>query len=174
MSSKVESINITHSKDTVIDIRDLSKCYQIYSKPQHRLKQAFSSFFTTSFGHPLKQHYQEFWALKEVEFSIKKGQTVGIVGLNGSGKSTLLQLICGTLTPTSGTVEVQGRVAALLELGSGFNPEFNGRENVMMYASILGLSQTEIDTCFDQIVAFADIGEFIDHSIKTYSSGMVV
>ena len=174
MSSKVESINITHSKDTVIDIRDLSKCYQIYSKPQHRLKQAFSSFFTTSFGRPLKQHYQEFWALKEVEFSIKKGQTVGIVGLNGSGKSTLLQLICGTLTPTSGTVEVQGRVAALLELGSGFNPEFNGRENVMMYASILGLSQTEIDTCFDQIVAFADIGEFIDHSIKTYSSGMVV
>ena len=174
MSSKVESINITHSKDTVIDIRGLSKCYQIYSKPQYRLKQAFSSFFTTYFRHPLKQHYQEFWALKEVEFSIKKGQTVGIVGLNGSGKSTLLQLICGTLTPTSGTVEVQGRVAALLELGSGFNPEFNGRENVMMYTSILGLSQIEIDTCFDQIVAFADIGEFIDHSIKTYSSGMVV
>jgi len=174
MSSRVESVNRASAMDTVIDIKGLSKCYQIYSQPQYRLKQAFSSFFSSLLGRPLEQYYQDFWALKEIEFSIQKGQTVGIIGLNGSGKSTLLQLICGTLTPTSGTVEVQGRVAALLELGSGFNPEFSGRENVMMYASILGLSQTEIDTCFDQIVAFADIGEFIDHSVKTYSSGMVV
>ena len=174
MSSKVESVNRASAMDTVIDIKGLSKCYQIYSQPQHRLKQAFSSFFSSLLGRPLERYYQDFWALKEIEFSIQKGQTVGIVGLNGSGKSTLLQLICGTLTPTSGTVEVQGRVAALLELGSGFNPEFSGRENVMMYASILGLSQTEIDDCFDQIVDFADIGEFINHSVKTYSSGMVV
>lgn len=174
MSSKVESVNRASTMDTVIDIKGLNKCYQIYSQPQHRLKQAFSSFFSSLLGRPLERYYQDFWALKEIEFSIQKGQTVGIVGLNGSGKSTLLQLICGTLTPTSGTVEVQGRVAALLELGSGFNPEFSGRENVMMYASILGLSQTEIDDCFDQIVDFADIGEFINHSVKTYSSGMVV
>lgn len=174
MSSRVESVSKTPITDTVIDIKGLSKCYQIYSQPQHRLKQAFSSFFSSLLNRSLERHYQEFWALKEIEFSIQKGQTVGIVGLNGSGKSTLLQLICGTLAPTSGTVEVQGRVAALLELGSGFNPEFSGKENVMMYASILGLSQTEIDACFDQIVDFADIGEFINHSVKTYSSGMVV
>ncbi|MGH8161222.1 MAG: ABC transporter ATP-binding protein, partial [Gammaproteobacteria bacterium] len=121
-----------------------------------------------------RAYFHEFWALRDVSFDVKRGETVGIVGRNGSGKSTLLQLICGTLTPTAGTVEVRGRVAALLELGSGFNPEFTGRENVYLNAAVLGLSRAEIDARFDDIVAFADIGEFVEQPVKTYSSGMYV
>lgn len=150
----------------VIRVQDVSKCYHIYDSPRHRLKQMLIR--------GMKQHYREFWALHNVSFDIKKGETVGIIGRNGSGKSTLLQVICGTLSPTQGFVETQGRIAALLELGSGFNPEFTGRENVYLNASILGLTEKEIDARYDSISAFADIGSFIDQPIKTYSSGMVV
>ncbi|MDD1616574.1 MAG: ABC transporter ATP-binding protein [Methylococcaceae bacterium] len=160
--------------DIAIRASHLSKCYHIYNNPHDRLKQFIAPRLQRlTFQHP-KQYFHEFWALNDVSFEIKKGETVGIIGRNGSGKSTLLQLICGTLTPTAGSVNVNGRIAALLELGAGFNPEFTGRENVYMNAAILGLSHEEIEACFEDIVAFADIGEFIDQSVKTYSSGMYV
>lgn len=162
------------SNDFVIRVEDLSKCYQIYDSPRDRLKQFTVPPLQRIAGLPSRQYFQEFWALKNVSFELNKGETVGIIGRNGSGKSTLLQIICGTLAPTSGTVETRGRIAALLELGSGFNPEFTGRENVYMNAAVLGLTRTEIDTRFDDIAAFADIGGFIDQPVKTYSSGMYV
>ncbi len=152
--------------DIAIKVENLSKCFQIYDKPHQRLLQGFLG--------SKKQYYQEFWALNDVSFEIKKGETVGIIGRNGSGKSTLLQIICGTLTPSGGTVETNGRIAALLELGSGFNPEFTGRENVYMNAAVLGLTQEETNQRFDEITAFADIGAFIEQPIKSYSSGMLV
>ncbi len=152
--------------DIAIKVKNLSKCYQIYDKPHDRLLQMFSR--------GRKKYFREFWALRDVSFEVRKGETVGIIGRNGSGKSTLLQMICGTLTPTKGVVQTHGRIAALLELGSGFNPEFTGRENVFMNATVLGLSRQEIAAKFDAIAAFADIGEFIDQPIKTYSSGMAV
>jgi lipopolysaccharide transport system ATP-binding protein len=160
--------------DIAISVQNLSKCFQIYENPRDRLKQFLLPRMQRLAGKPPKQYYREFLALNDVSFEIKKGETVGIVGRNGSGKSTLLQIICGTLTPTSGSVETRGRVAALLELGSGFNPEFTGRENVYMNAAVLGLSKEEIDQRFDDIVAFADIGDFIEQPVKTYSSGMMV
>lgn len=159
--------------DIAITITNLSKCYQIYDTPRDRLKQ-FVAWRRQDMGQAPKQYFREFWALRDVSFEVKKGETVGIIGRNGSGKSTLLQMICGTLTPTGGTVRTYGRVAALLELGSGFNPDFTGRENVYMNATVLGLSKEEIDDRFDDIAAFADIGQFIEHPIKTYSSGMVI
>lgn len=149
-----------------IEVNGLGKCYQIYSKPSDRLKQMLVR--------GRKRYYKEFWALKDISFKIKKGETVGIIGRNGSGKSTLLQMICGTLNPTVGTVKVNGRVAALLELGAGFNPEFSGVENVYMAASLYGLSKGEVDQRFDAITAFADIGDHIQQPVKTYSSGMYV
>lgn len=149
-----------------IEVNGLSKCYQIYDKPSDRLKQMLMR--------GRKQYYKEFWALKDVSFKIKKGETVGIIGRNGSGKSTLLQMICGTLNPTGGEVKVNGRVAALLELGAGFNPEFSGVENVYMAASLYGLSKVEVDQRFDAIATFADIGDHIHQPVKTYSSGMYV
>ena len=162
------------SSDIAIKVENLSKCYQIYEQPRDRLKQFVMPRIQRAFGKQPKQYYREFWALKDVSFEVKKGETVGIIGRNGSGKSTLLQLICGTLNATGGTVTTQGRIAALLELGSGFNPEFTGRENVYMNAAVLGLSTEEIEQRFDAIVAFADIGEFIEQPVKTYSSGMMV
>lgn len=160
--------------DIAIKVENLSKCYQIYDKPADRLKQSLYPRVQRLLGREPQQYFKEFWALKDVSFEVKKGETVGIIGRNGSGKSTLLQMICGTLTPTSGSVQTFGRVAALLELGAGFNPEFTGRENVYLNASILGLSQKEIDQKFDAIAAFADIGEHLEQPVKTYSSGMFV
>lgn len=158
--------NAKPTTDLALNINRLSKCYQIYNHPRDRLFQGI-------WGQRRKL-YKEFWALHELSFSLKRGQTLGIVGRNGSGKSTLLQLICGTLTPTTGCVEVFGRIGALLELGSGFNPEFSGRENVLLNAALLGLQRDEIDERLDDILAFADIGDFIDQPVKTYSSGMAI
>ena len=165
---------ITHSNNIAICVKNLSKCYQIYKQPQDRLKQSILPRLQRLVGKQSKQYFSEFWALKDVSFEIKKGETVGIIGRNGSGKSTLLQMICGTLNPTGGSIQTNGRIAALLELGSGFNPEYTGLENVYMNAAVLGLSNKEIDARLDDIVAFAEIGKFIEHPVKTYSSGMVV
>lgn len=162
------------SSETAIHISSISKCYQIYDKPSHRLKQSILPRLQRLRGAAPHQYFREFWALKDVSFDVKRGETVGIVGRNGSGKSTLLQIVCGTLTPTSGTIETRGRIAALLELGSGFNPEFTGRENIYMNAALLGLTRDEINERFDAIAGFADIGDFLDQPVKTYSSGMAV
>lgn len=152
--------------ELAIRTQGLGKCYQIYDQPRDRLLQLFRPRG--------KQRYREFWALKDVSLEIRKGEALGIIGRNGSGKSTLLQLICGTLGATTGTLSSHGRIAALLELGSGFNPEFSGRENVYLNGAVLGLKRAEIDARFDEITAFAGIGEFIDRPTKTYSSGMLV
>lgn len=171
------------SSDLAVSIKNISKCYQIYEKPNDRLKQGFFSFaarlcpFNT-----LKQRLyslannssRQYWALHDVSFELKKGETLGIIGRNGSGKSTLLQILCGTLNPTHGEIVVNGRVAALLELGSGFDPEYTGRENIYMNGQLLGLSKDEVDARIDDIIAFADIGDFIEQPVKTYSSGMFV
>lgn len=162
------------SNQVAIKVKNLIKCYHIYDNPRDRLKQFVVPRLQRLAWQNPKQYFREFWALKGVSFEVKKGETVGIIGRNGSGKSTLLQMICGTLTPTSGSIQTHGRVAALLELGSGFNPEFTGRENVYMNASVLGLNNQEIDSRFDDIVAFSDIGDFIEQPVKTYSSGMMV
>jgi lipopolysaccharide transport system ATP-binding protein len=155
-----------------IRISNLSKCYHIYDRPQDRLKQLVIPKLRSLVGRNPGDYFREFWALNDVSFEVGRGETVGIIGRNGSGKSTLLQMICGTLEPTTGTVETHGRVAALLELGAGFNPEFTGRENVYMNATVLGLTQQEITARFDEIAAFADIGDFIEQPVKHYSSGM--
>ena len=160
--------------EIAIKVQNLSKCYHIYDSPRDRLKQFIAPRLQRLTWQQPKQYFREFWAVKDVSFEVKKGETVGIIGRNGSGKSTLLQMICGTLNPTHGSIETNGRIAALLELGSGFNPEFTGRENVYMNASVLGLSNKEIDKRFDDIAAFAEIGDFIEQPVKTYSSGMTV
>lgn len=162
------------SDDIAIKVESLSKCYHIYDTPRDRLKQFVIPRLQRVIGMRPQQYFREFWALQDVSFEVKKGETVGIIGRNGSGKSTLLQMICGTLNPTSGSIQTNGRIAALLELGSGFNPEFTGRENVYLNGAVLGLSKEEIGRRFDEIAAFADIGEFIDQPVKTYSSGMFV
>ena len=151
--------------DTAISLTNVSKVFKRYHRPVDRLKEVFL---------PGKHQAEDFWALKDISLEILEGETVGIVGRNGSGKSTLLQIIAGTLQPTAGDVKVNGRVSALLELGSGFNPEFTGRQNVFFNGKILGLTQAEVESKFDEIAAFADIGDFLDEPVKTYSSGMFV
>jgi lipopolysaccharide transport system ATP-binding protein len=151
--------------EIAISLNNVSKCYKRYSRPVDRLKELLL---------PGKSQAENFWALRDINLEIAKGETLGIIGQNGSGKSTLLQIVAGTLTPTTGEVQVNGRVAALLELGSGFNSEFTGRQNVFFNGRILGLSREEIEAKFDDIAAFAEIGDFLDQPVKTYSSGMVV
>ena len=162
------------SEDFAISVAHLSKRYEIYNNPHDRLKQFVLPRLQRLAGLLPRQYFREFWALNDVSFEVKRGETIGIIGRNGSGKSTLLQLICGTLHPTSGIVETNGRIAALLELGSGFNAEFTGRENIYMNGAVIGLTKEEIDERFGDICAFADIGEFIEQPVKTYSSGMFV
>jgi len=154
------------SSEVAISVNNISKKYEMYTQPRDRLLQFFS------LGR--RQYFKEFWALRNISFTVNKGETVGILGRNGSGKSTLLQIIAGTLVPTIGEVHTHGVLAALLELGSGFNPEFSGRENIYLNGAILGFSKEEMDARFDEITSFADIGEHLDQPVKTYSSGMAV
>lgn len=171
------------SSEIAILAQNVAKAFNTYERPQDRLKQslyaAAARFAPTQslrqrFRARAKACAREFWALKGISFEVERGQTVGVIGRNGSGKSTLLQIICGTLEPTLGSVATKGRIAALLELGSGFNPDYTGRENVFLNAQLHGLSREQVTERFDKITAFADIGEFIDQPVKTYSSGMFV
>ncbi|WP_273243085.1 ABC transporter ATP-binding protein [Hyphomonas atlantica corrig.] len=162
------------SSDLIIDVNDVSKTYLIYDKPENRLKQMVVPRLRSIAGLSPVQYFREFPAVRHTSFQVGRGETVGIVGRNGSGKSTLLEMICGTLQPSGGTINVHGRIAALLELGSGFNPDFTGRENVYLNAAILGLSRAETERRFSQIAEFAGIGDFMDQPVKTYSSGMYV
>jgi ABC-type polysaccharide/polyol phosphate transport system ATPase subunit len=151
---------------TVIKVENLTKIYKLYDRPQDRLKESLHPF--------RKQYHRDFYALRDVSFEVQKGETVGIIGKNGSGKSTLLKIITGLLTPSSGNVEVNGKVSSLLELGAGFNPEFTGMENIYLNGTIMGYSKEEMDNRLDDILLFADIGEFVYQQVKTYSSGMFV
>jgi lipopolysaccharide transport system ATP-binding protein len=150
--------------ELAIEAHGLGKCYSLYQRPSDRLKQLMWGRW--------HRYDREFWALREIELAIRPGEVVGVVGRNGAGKSTLLQMVCGTLAPTTGRLHVRGRVAALLELGAGFSPDFTGIENIYMNAAILGLKRHEVDERLAEIVAFADIGEFVKQPVKTYSSGM--
>ncbi|MEQ5841378.1 ABC transporter ATP-binding protein [Paraburkholderia acidicola] len=171
------------SSDAVIRASALGKGFRAYEHPSHRLKQSLYNFVarltpTRTLKAKLSKRAQEaartFWALRNIDLEVHRGETIGIIGRNGSGKSTLLQIICGTLSPTEGSIQTQGRIAALLELGSGFELEFTGRENVYMNGQLHGLTKEQIDQRFADIEAFADIGEFIEQPVKTYSSGMFV
>src|SRR6266403_4987156 len=150
----------------VVLVQNVSKLYRLYQRPADRIREILPFF-------PNRLH-TDFWALRDIGFSVEKGETLSLVGPNGCGKSTLLQIVCGILPPTSGRVVTQGRIAALLELGAGFNPEFTGRENVFLNGEIMGLSRGAIERAFPSIAAFADIGEFLDRPVKEYSSGMYV
>lgn len=152
--------------DLAIDLRNVSKSYRIYAHPRHRLLEAL--------WRGRRRYHQDFWALKDATLQVPTGTTLGVIGLNGSGKTTLLQVVAGVVQPTLGTVEVEGRVASLLELGAGFNPEFTGRENVLMHGAIMGFDRREMLRRLPDIEAFAEIGDFIDQPVKTYSSGMFV
>jgi lipopolysaccharide transport system ATP-binding protein len=161
-------------EERTIVVESLGKKYDIYAKPADRLKQMILPRLGRMVGRHGLAYHEEFWALRDVSFSVSRGETVGIIGRNGSGKSTLLQMICGTLHPTQGTVKTFGRIAALLELGAGFNPEFTGEENVYLSGLLYGISEGELRKRYDSILAFADIGDFIRQPVKTYSSGMYV
>lgn len=152
--------------EVAISVRNLSKKFRLFNSAKERVAEALHPF--------RKQYHREFWALKDVTFDIYRGEIVGILGRNGSGKSTLLQIICAVMQPTEGAVEVTGRISALLELGAGFNPEFTGRENVILNGSIMGVPRQEMLRKLPAIEAFADIGDFFDQPVKTYSSGMFV
>ncbi|MCG6167616.1 ABC transporter ATP-binding protein [Leptospira sp. FAT2] len=160
--------------DIAISVQDLSKRFEIYETPLSRIKQLIRAPLGKISSTFEKQYYKEFWALKDISFEIPKGESFGIIGRNGAGKSTLLSIIAGTMAPTTGSIDVKGKVAALLELGSGFNPAFTGIENVYLNGSILGFSKKEIDEKLDEILAFADIGPFVNQLVKTYSSGMTM
>ncbi|KQV44864.1 ABC transporter ATP-binding protein [Duganella sp. Root336D2] len=160
------------SSEVVITVKNLSKSYHIYEQPRDRLKQFVLPSLQGLVGMTRKRYYRDFWALRDISFEVRRGETIGVLGRNGSGKSTLLQMIAGTLTPSSGQVAIGGKITALLELGAGFNPEFTGRENVFLNAAIFGLQREQIEQKFEEIAAFADIGEFIEQPVKTYSSGM--
>jgi lipopolysaccharide transport system ATP-binding protein len=162
------------SESVALDVQGLGKCFHIYDAPGDRLRQFVMPRLSRLLGRESKPYHREFWALRSLDLQVAKGETIGIIGRNGSGKSTFLQMVCGTLAPSCGEVKTHGRIAALLELGAGFNPEFSGRDNVAMNAALLGLSDAQIAERFDSIAAFADIGEFIDQPVKTYSSGMYV
>ena len=168
------NVQVPQERPVAIHVESLSKLYQIYEHPRDRLKQFILPRVSGLMGRARRDYFREYWALRDVSFDVRRGEAVGIVGRNGAGKSTLLQLICGTLTPTTGSAHIHGRVAALLELGAGFNPEFTGRENVYMSATLLGLTRQEIDERYEDILAFADIGDFVNQPVKVYSSGMYV
>lgn len=152
--------------DIAISVKDVSKCYCVFENQRERLRHALWPRGDKS--------RNEIWSLRDINFEVERGDSVAIIGRNGSGKSTLLEIITGTLAPTSGVVQVNGRVAALLELGSGFNPEYTGIENVFLNGLLLGLSRTEVENRLENIVSFADIGDVLDRQVKTYSSGMLV
>lgn len=162
------------SDNLAIRVSNVEKRYRIYNSVGDRLKQTLAPALRRRLGAHAGDYFAEFSALKGVSFEVARGETVGIIGRNGSGKSTLLQIICGTLEPSAGEVLTRGRIAALLELGSGFNPEFSGVENVFLNASILGIPRSEIEAKFDDIASFANIGDFLHQPVKNYSSGMVV
>jgi len=150
--------------NVAIKVNHLTKVYKLYDKPIDRLKESLSPF--------KRNYHKDFYALNDVSFEIKKGETVGIIGKNGAGKSTLLKIITGVLTPTSGHVHVNGRIASLLELGAGFNPEYTGIENIYLQGTLMGYSHEEMETKIDEILTFADIGDFVHQPVKSYSSGM--
>jgi len=163
-NNPTSSIQHPASKEIAISLKNVSKYYKLYNSPQDRLKEALS--FSD------KTYHKKFYATRNLNLEIKKGEILGIVGKNGSGKSTLLKLITGVLTPDEGSITINGKISALLELGSGFNPEFTGMQNIFFYGTILGFTKQEMEEKLDDIIAFADIGEFIDQPLKTYSSGM--
>ena len=164
-ANNTDQLSKQEEKDIIVSVRNVGKMYMLFNQPIDRLKHSLFNRFGKSYG-------REFWALHDISFDVRQGEAVGIMGRNGSGKSTVLNIIAGVLQPTLGEIHVTGRISALLELGSGFNPEYTGQENVFLSGAILGLSHDEMEARYDDIVAFADIGEYIDQPVKTYSSGM--